>query len=258
MFKRIAIVGSGNVANHLGRALVQAGLPLHQVLGRNQAATQALAQELDCSYSFILEELDPECDLCLLAVNDDAIAEVAAAMPEGNFLLAHTSGGVNMNVLASSGPRIGVFYPLQTFSKGIEVAFQRIPICLEASVESDLIALESLAGQLSTIQHRVNSEQRKAVHLAAVFVNNFSNHLYQIGSELLDEAGLPMEILHPLMEETARKAQQGPPADWQTGPARRGDERVMAAHEQALSAHPLFQKIYTLVSQSILRNSTHD
>ncbi|MGD1845034.1 MAG: Rossmann-like and DUF2520 domain-containing protein [Salibacteraceae bacterium] len=258
MTPRLSLIGSGNVATHLGKALTAVQVPVQQVLSRNAVQGKALSDTIGADFTTDFSQLHPETELCILAVSDDAVATVAAQLPKLSCLLVHTSGAVPMQQLATYGARIGVFYPLQTFSKDRTVDFAQLPVCIESAQENDLPLLESLARRLSPKCYQVDSEQRKMLHLAAVFVNNFTNHMYQIGAELLAEARLPMDLLHPLMEETAQKAQTGLPKDWQTGPARRGDERVLKGHEQLLSEHPDFQKIYTLVSQSILRSSSHE
>ncbi|MEM9022672.1 MAG: DUF2520 domain-containing protein, partial [Bacteroidota bacterium] len=143
------------------------------------------------------------------------------------------------------------FYPLQTFSVDRAVDFRTLPVCLEGSDHATAQWLENLAQGLTEQVHRVDSEQRQQLHLAAVFVCNFVNHMYAIGHELTAAHNLPFSLLQPLIEETAAKLRTGSPQAMQTGPARRGDTATMAAHLKLLEDHPVFQKIYNFVSNSI-------
>jgi predicted short-subunit dehydrogenase-like oxidoreductase (DUF2520 family) len=153
--------------------------------------------------------------------------------------------------LSGSTNNYGVFYPLQTFSKSREISFSDIPICIEANQSSTLLKLQQLAGTLSSSVHPINSEERKTLHLAAVFANNFVNHLYSIGSEILQENNLSFDLLKPLIRETAAKIETLHPLEAQTGPARRNDQGVINAQLKLLQDQPEFQKIYSFVTESI-------
>lgn len=246
----ITIIGSGNVAQHLISAFKNAtGIALKQVLARQK---NSLTHLLDADS--IITDYDnlQATDLIIIAVTDDAIAEVSQQIPFENQLVVHTSGSVAMNALSDQN-RKGVFYPLQTFSKNKTVDFKSIPICLEAENNTDFELLEKVAQSISNINYQVDSEQRKALHVAAVFVSNFVNHLYQIGHDICKENELPFDILKPLIQETAHKILLLTPNEAQTGPARRQDTQTINAHLSFLTDQNQ-KEIYKLLTKSIMDN----
>ena len=170
-------------------------------------------------------------------------------MPFQNRIVVHTSGAASLDVLDTKN-RKGVFYPLQTFSKNKEIDFSIIPLCLEAENTFDFRVLETVAKSISNAVFAINSDQRKALHVAAVFVNNFTNHLYHIGKEICGEHQVPFEILRPLIQETAEKINTLDPVDAQTGPAKRNDNNTIAAHLDYLTNENQ-KNIYKLITQSI-------
>ncbi|MFV8363039.1 Rossmann-like and DUF2520 domain-containing protein [Flavobacterium sp. ZT3P35] len=251
---KVIIIGSGNVAQHLITAFQNAEnlgteIELVQVYSRRLGTVSHL---LD--HSKITDDLNSlvEADLYIIAVSDAVIAEIAAQLPFKNRLVVHTSGSVSLNALDDNN-RKGVFYPLQTFSKNKEVDFRTIPICLESENATDYQLLDKVAKSISDKIFAINSEQRKALHVAAVFVNNFTNHLYQIGQEICTDNRVPFEILTPLISETAQKIMLLSPQDAQTGPAKRNDTATIAAHEAFLTTKNHL-KIYQTLTQSIQEN----
>ena len=246
----IAIIGSGNVAQHLISAFKKAeNIEVEQVFARNKNSVSHLID----SSKIVSEIFDlKEADVYIIAVSDNAIAAVSIQIPFQNKLVVHTSGSININDLDDKN-RKGVFYPLQTFSKNKSVDFSQIPICLEAQNVADYQMLETVAKSISTVIYAINSEQRKALHVAAVFVNNFVNHLYQIGADICEENKIPFEILKPLIQETAHKIMLLSPNEAQTGPAKREDWQTIAAHLQFLKNENQ-HNIYQLLTQSILNN----
>ena len=191
-------------------------------------------------------------DVTIISVTDDAIAEVSNRIPFENQLVVHTSGSLSMEALADKN-RKGVFYPLQTFSKSKEVDFKLIPICLEAQNDNDFKKLELLAKTISNSVTTIDSEQRKALHVAAVFVSNFTNHLYQIGNEICLENNIPFDILKPLIQETANKILTLSPSEAQTGPAKRNDTQTINTHLNFLSDDNQ-KDIYKILTKSIIDN----
>ncbi|MFV5699283.1 Rossmann-like and DUF2520 domain-containing protein [Flavobacterium sp. ZT3R17] len=251
---KVIIIGSGNVAQHLIAAFqdsqnLGSEIELVQVFSRQPAN---LSLVLD--YDKITDNWDTlvEADLYIIAVSDDAIAEVSSQLPFKNRLVVHTSGSVSLNTLNDNN-RKGVFYPLQTFTKNKAVDFKSIPICLESENATDFQLLDKVAKAISDKVFAINSEQRKALHVAAVFVNNFTNHLYQIGNEICQEHQVPFEILKPLIAETAQKIMVLSPEEAQTGPAKRNDTATIEAHEAFLS-NENYLKIYKTLTQSIQHN----
>ena len=244
---KVTIIGSGNVAQHLIQAFLRnTEIVLHQVLVRQAQSIHNLVD----SNKIITDYNDlTESDLYVIAVSDSAIAEVSALLPFTDRLVAHTSGTMSLDTLASKNRR-AVFYPLQTFSKTKDVDFKQVPLCLEAENEDDLNTIHSIGSLISDTVYFINSQQRKSLHVAAVFVNNFSNHLYSIGKEICDENNIPFDILKPLISETASKIMHLDPKKAQTGPAIRGDQNTIDAHLKFLENSD-YKNIYSLLTQSI-------
>jgi predicted short-subunit dehydrogenase-like oxidoreductase (DUF2520 family) len=251
---KVSIIGSGNVAQHLIVALQNsiingAEMELVQVYTRQKST---LSHLLD--FNKITDDWKTlaEADLYIIAVSDEAISAVSKQIPYKNKLVVHTSGGISLEAIASNN-RKGVFYPLQTFSKNKAVNFKSIPICIESQNASDYQLLQNVAQAISDSVFAINSEQRKALHLAAVFVNNFTNHLYKIGNDICIENNVPFEILKPLIQETAEKITQLSPNEAQTGPAIRNDIETINAHLSFLSDENQ-KNIYNILTQSIQNN----
>jgi predicted short-subunit dehydrogenase-like oxidoreductase (DUF2520 family) len=247
---KVSIIGSGNVAQHLIQAFqLNSQIELVQVVARD---IKKVAHLLDSNRITSDYTQLQEADLYIIAVADDAIARVSSALPFENRLVAHTSGTVALEGLDPKN-RPAVFYPLQSFSKDKPIDFKSVPICLEAENEKDVQILKQLAHSISNAVYEINSEQRKALHVAAVFVNNFVNHLYQMGNEICDANAIPFEILKPLIQETANKIATLSPKNAQTGPAKRNDLKTIAAHEEFLKDENQ-AAIYKLLTQSLQNN----
>lgn len=243
----VVLLGYGNVGGHLLKAFVQSPkVMVKQVYNRNPIKKASLFQ--DIPFTDKLSDIT-EAELYILAVPDDAIASFSKSLPFSGRLVAHTSGAVAMEALYPKNRR-GVFYPLQTFSKKREINFSEIPICIEAAHQPDLQLLKDLGGNISDHITEIPSEKRAKLHLAAVFVNNFVNYLYQVGSEILNEEDLPFELLKPLIAETARKMQWLNPHEAQTGPAKRNDLKTIEKHLHLLGESP-HKKIYELFTEAI-------
>ncbi|MFH6996330.1 Rossmann-like and DUF2520 domain-containing protein [Flavobacterium sp. FlaQc-57] len=247
---RISLIGSGNVAQHLIKAFTKSELiEIVQVFSRKK---ETLASLIDFDKIVNDYESLKEADLYIIAVSDKAIEEVSKQLPFQNRVVVHTSGAASLNVLDSKN-RKGVFYPLQTFSKNKEIDFTTVPMCLEAENMYDFRILESVAKSISSAIYPINSDQRKALHVAAVFVNNFTNHLYQMGQEICDEHKVPFEVLKPLIQETAEKINTLNPINAQTGPAKRHDSVTIESHLEYLSNENQ-KNIYKILTQSIQNN----
>ena len=224
----VLIIGNGNVATHLEKAFLSAN---------TIAVTKISSRKL---------ESIPNAMVTILAVSDDAIATISSNIK--NSLVVHTSGSFSMEALKNSTHK-GVFYMLQTFSKEKEIDFSAVPFCLEAENDEDYLLLERVARTIGVKIYAVNSKQRKALHVAAVFVNNFTNHLYAIGNDICEKNQVPFEILHPLIQETSEKIKILSPKKAQTGPAIRNDERTIKNHLEGLPKDQ--RKIYKLITQAI-------
>lgn len=243
----IVILGTGNLATHLFEAFTQSEVvSVIQVYGRNPKALSHFQDRTETT-------TDPDklrkADVYLCAVSDDAIQTVAQYPKDRNAILVHCSGAVPISTLPE-GSRRGVFYPLQTFSKGRDVDFATIPICLEAEQDEVMEVLMALGKAISDSCISISSKQRSTLHLAAVFTNNFTNHLLYRAGQLCEEHQLPLSLLKPLLKETVNKLDSLSPFDAQTGPARRGDMQTEEKHMALLQDHR-DQEIYRVLSQAI-------
>jgi predicted short-subunit dehydrogenase-like oxidoreductase (DUF2520 family) len=244
--KSLSIIGSGNVAYHLGKAF--SGLvKINAVYSRNKVTAQELADELFVFHAEKLEDLIPA-DIFLLCTSDDEIAHVLQEIPN-NQAVVYTSGSVALNEL-SKKENLGVLYPLQTFSKKRAIDLLEVPFFIEGTNEQFSQAVFDLACLLSRKVIFANSTDRKNLHLAAVMVNNFSNHIAYLSEEYLKEKSLEWDFLKPLILETAKKLQQENPYDAQTGPAMRGDQTTIEKHLGMLNEET--KNIYATLSESIL------
>ena len=253
---KVILIGAGNLATQLALALQKKGLTPAWVYSRTEESARRLSNRLPHSrYTTDLAQLPADGDLYIFAVKDSVLPDLLARMPANTGLWIHTAGSVDCEVFRPYSIRYGVFYPMQTFSKEREVDFDDIPFFIEANSEADTELLHHLASRLSGKVYRANSEQRKYLHLAAVFACNFTNHLYVLCDRILQEHGLPFEAMLPLIRETAAKVADMSPFDAQTGPAIRYDQNIIAKQE-ALLADPTLREIYSLMSRSI--HETHN
>ncbi|AVR46155.1 DUF2520 domain-containing protein [Christiangramia fulva] len=243
---KVVIIGAGNVATHLYRTFSETeDVAILQVYNRNPEHLK-FVKEPEKRISD-LQNLE-NADVYLIAIKDEAIPEFVLEMPETDGILAHTSGSQPMNIL-NKFENFGVFYPLQTFSKNKQIDFKNIPVCLEANTKANFHLLKKLAEKIAENTYEVNSEQRKALHLSAVFVNNFTNHMFAMASEYCRKNELPFDILRPLIRETVDKIESLDPIDAQTGPALRNDKKTIQMHLEMLDENQ--KKIYTILTESI-------
>ena len=240
----VVILGSGNVATHLINVFLKVdSICLKQVYARNLNDFGILKKNILSTNNLALLE---KADITIIAVSDDAIAPLSSMIK--NSFVVHTSGSLDMNALKNKG-RKGVFYPLQSFSKEKKIDFKSIPFCIEAENKDDLSKLKILASLLKAQAYFLNSKQRKKIHIAAVFVNNFTNHMYTIAYGICKEHDIPFNILHPLIIETSNKIKNLAPKDAQTGPAKRNDKETIQNHLNLLTDAQ--QEIYLKITQSI-------
>ena len=249
--QRLVIIGSGNVATHLAMAFQDAGLDVCGIYSRAIENAQVLADKLNVNVFKSLAEIPPDADAYLLAVSDSALPEIVKELPAFDGVLMHTSGSVGLNVFSENVKRSAVFYPLQTFSKDKQVDYSTIPILLESEDTAVLNTLQDLGKKISKTVRTIDSEQRKQLHLSAVFMCNFSNYMFHISEDLLKENNLDFELLKPLLGETIEKLNLLSPAEAQTGPAIRQDKKTLNAHLEMLKNHPEYQAIYQLISDQI-------
>ena len=253
--ERVVIIGSGNLAEALARAIAAAGFCVAGIVARNKERGQAVAQVVSAKWFSTADEA-PAADLYLISVSDRSVGEVADKLhvPAG-AIVAHTAGCVALDALAAH-PLRAVFYPLMTFTKGRAVDFSDIPIFLECSTGNVDRVMGQFAEKISATVDHADSARRRKIHLAGVFANNFANHMFVLAEEVMGDAGLGFEVLKPIIRETAAKAcDAGSPRDVQTGPAVRGDRASMNRHMELLENKLLTEDIYTKISQSIWETS---
>ena len=244
----ISFIGSGNAATHLALLCYRAGHTIDFVYSRKIEHARKLARKVRAGVAKAPADL-LRSDCILIAVNDDAIHALADRLPDTRKLVAHTSGSEALSVLRRF-PNRGVLYPVQTLTAGAPTP-SRIPFCIEASSPVARRCLRKLARSISSRIVETNSRDRRIVHAAAVFSNNFTNHLYAVAGKLVERAGIPFSILLPLIEETARKVEEASPGSVQTGPARRGDRTTMQAHLDLLGRNKKLKALYKILSDDI-------
>ncbi|WP_323789940.1 Rossmann-like and DUF2520 domain-containing protein [Psychroserpens sp.] len=247
----VVILGAGNVATHLYKAFqASKDVTVKQWYNRRLKSIETYKNKVETVND--ISKLT-EADVYILAVSDDAIAELSSQLPFENRFVVHTSGSVSAYDIDKKNRR-GVFYPLQTFSKSAPIDFSEVPLCLETLVRTDYKLLKSLAVSISNHAKRVNSDQRASLHLAAVFVNNFTNQIYRIAHEITESQGAEFDMLKPLILETAKKVNHMSPYKAQTGPAKRNDKKTIKKHLKALD-NEHHKAIYKLLTESI--KNTH-
>lgn len=270
---KIVLIGAGNLATHLGKALHAAGHDMVQVFSRTMQSAETLASLLDAEPLTDIAQVRDDADVYIFSVKDSALVQLVAQLcrheadglgedgavnalrkakkGEHERVFLHTAGSMPMSVFKGMAQHYGVLYPMQTFSKQREVDFSIIPCFVEANDEFAQKQIEGLAREISGRVYQLSSEDRKYLHLSAVFACNFANHCYAISQELLEEHGIPFDVMLPLINETAAKVHQMKPKDAQTGPAVRYDENVIGKQSKLLENHPHFKKVYDSMSKSI-------
>lgn len=244
----ISLIGAGNVATHLYKAFKNCPeTTVNEWFCRDLKQLAPYKDEVSLTND--LKTLK-ESDLYIIAVSDDAIESVSSALDFENRLVVHTSGSVSLYDIDMKHYNRGVFYPLQSFSKAVDLDFSEVPICYEALRKEDNKLLKKLSDALGCKSYKVNSHQRRALHLSAVFANNFTNQIYRIAHEICEADGAEFDILKPLIKETARKIEDVSPYRAQTGPAKRGDKKTINKHIKMLD-NDLHKEIYKLMTKSI-------
>ena len=257
---KVALIGAGRVATNLAPALQRSGVEVVEAWSRSKASAEALATLVGCKAVWgSLDAVTRDADLYLLALTDAALPDAVRQLHSGReqALMAHTAGSLPLSLFADAGhERGGVFYPMQTFSKERQVDFSTVHFFIEAAQESDAECLIMLATALTGNAervHRSTSAMRRQLHLAAVFACNFANHCFTLSDSILQANGLDFSVMLPLVEETVAKLHDMPPAKAQTGPAVRRDQNVMGLQRAMLTERPDMQRLYTLLSESIMR-----
>lgn len=255
--QKIVLIGAGNLATNLGKALYAKGYTIAQVYSRTEEAACRLAEVLSADCTNVLSEIRKDATLYIVSLKDSALVELLPEIVKGreDAFFIHTAGSIPMEVWKGYANRYGVLYPMQTFSKSREVDFWNIPIFLEANNKEGRAMLHNIANTLSASVYEISSEQRHYLHLAAVFACNFSNHMYALAAELLRKQEMPFDVMLPLIDETASKIHELSPLQAQTGPAVRYDKNVIDKHLELLSEETEKKELYEKISKSIYRTN---
>lgn len=232
---KIVMIGSGNVATALAKRIIKAGHKVVQVKGHTIER---------------VNEIETDGDIYLLAISDNALYNLPGQLNLGDKLIAHTAGSVSKEVLKNISSNYGVLYPLQSLRKELDVLTE-IPLLIDANNKSSQEILLQFAKQLSTQVGEADDQQRMKLHIAAVFVNNFTNHLYALAEDYCKKENLDFSLLYPLINETAQRVQLLPAAQLQTGPAIRNDDSTLDKHLALLEKHPSLQALYRQFTKSI-------
>jgi predicted short-subunit dehydrogenase-like oxidoreductase (DUF2520 family) len=249
---RVVIVGAGNVATVLGRLIKKAGHDVLQVISRDGTNAGILGTELDCAFADNSGVIDKTADLYLLAVTDSAMGQLDENYHLGDKLVVHTAGSVSKEVLKNITHNYGVLYPLQSLRKQNRKLGQDIPLLIDANNSEALKFLQDFAQTISRNVNVVNDELRLKLHVAAVLVSNFTNHLYALAAEYCSKEGADFKLLLPLIEETALRLRDHVPGEMRTGPAVRKDITTLQKHLGLLARYPAIQNIYLKMTDSIM------
>lgn len=253
---KAVMIGAGNVATNLVRALSATGIEVVQVYSHTLAHARELADTVNAGATDDLSALEMGADIYIISVKDDAIVNVVSSIPDNGALWVHTSGSIPMTVFEGRRQRYGVFYPMQSFSKQIATDFTEVPFFIEAVNNGVALEIEALAQRLSQRVFHATSEQRRRLHIAAVFACNFANHLWTLADDVLRDAELPFDVMLPLISTTVDKLKRLSPAESQTGPAMRRDHRVMQSHMAMLDKDKAL--IYKTLSDNIMKRHEQD
>jgi predicted short-subunit dehydrogenase-like oxidoreductase (DUF2520 family) len=249
---RIVIIGTGNVATILGKRFLAADHEIIQVCGRNPLHAEELADLFSATFSTDLKQPDPSADLYVLAVSDTAIASIAAEMRLDKKLVVHTAGAVSKDVLSACSKNYGVLYPLQSLRSELN-ELPNIPFVVDGNTEDDLALITDFANSISNQVQQAGDEQRLKLHVAAVMVSNFTNHLYALAKAFCLQEKVDFNMLLPLISAVAERIYDYEPAAIQTGPALRNDETTIQKHQALLQHHPSLKVMYTMFTESIMK-----
>jgi len=247
----IVIIGAGNVGYHLAIQLSKKNHTVLQVYSRTLARAEEIAMACGAKAIDNVKNINPDGDIYLMAIKDDRVEKLALKLKLSKKIVAHTSGSLPIAILSSASENYGVFYPFQTFSRMKQLDLSEVPICVDGNNDYVKEELTKLGKSLSHHVISLNEHKRLALHLSGVFANNFPNYLFSIAGNILDQEGLSFDLLKPLITETTNKAIEIGPKIAQTGPAKRGDDKIIKLHMEFLKKHPDLQQVYELLSRSI-------
>lgn len=251
MQNKVCFIGAGNLATHLAKELYKANYEIIQIYSRSTESAEMLANHVQTEFTTSVENITKKADVYFIALKDSVLNEVLDKIDFQNKLIVHCSGSLPLSVLDAYSENIGVFYPLQTFSKKREVNYREIPVFIEANNADNESLLIRIGKTISEKVSVLNSNQRKKLHVSAVLSCNFVNHFYTLAADYLEASDISIDVLHPLIQETANKAQEMHPFDAQTGPAVRFDRNIIEDHLNELKDFPEIKELYNSISRSI-------
>jgi predicted short-subunit dehydrogenase-like oxidoreductase (DUF2520 family) len=254
MSLNFCFIGAGNLATQLSKAFKKNGFEISQVYSRTRLSAMELAKALSASYVTSADEINTNADIFFVLLKDSAVDEVLSQINFENKLVVHCSGSMPLSTLQKYSENVGVFYPLQTFSKSREVNFKEIPVFIESNSGKNEELLLRIAREISGSVSVLNSEKRKILHISAVFACNFVNHFYTVASDILKSNDIPFDVLKPLILETAEKVQHLDPKKAQTGPAVRFDKNIIEMHLEALENFKDYHELYKSISNRIFEH----
>ncbi len=251
--KTISFIGSGNVATHLAIALNANGFTIDTILSQTLQNAIELASKVNARGIDQLNQLHQTSDLYIISLKDDIIDTYLKGLNLANQLVVHTSGSYETTKLAKFSSKTGSFYPLQTFNKNVYVEFNSIPIIIESKDTAVIKSLLDVAEKLTETTHILSASQKKALHISAIGINNFTHFILSKSKEYCNSNSLDFNLLKPLLKQTIESfSNDERPLQQQTGPARRGDLTIIENHIEALSGDKEFQALYKDLSQYIL------
>ena len=249
--KKIILIGSGNVATHLGLSLFNKGYNIKQVWSKHLTNAKLLASKLNSTATNNLKNLE-EADLYIVSVKDNVLELTIKQLKVKNIV--HTSGTIGLEIFNSKIKNYGVFYPLQTFNKKVNLDFTKTPICIESKNKSFEKELLNIGNKISEKVLLMSSDQRKQLHIAAVFACNFTNHMFSISYSILAKSNIDFKLLLPIINQTVMKIKHTNPIETQTGPAKRKDKNIIESHINNISENET-REIYKLITESIMKEN---
>ena len=250
----IVMIGAGNVSTHISRHFHSAGHRISSVFSRTEASARRLAGDLGVPGTSNPEDVPTDADFYIIAVPDRAVVETGKQFSPAKGIWLHTAGSLSLDIFKNIFEHYGVLYPLQTLSRSRPIEPSQVPCLVEGSSPRVTASLMKLASSVYRSVVEATSEQRLVIHVAAVFTNNFSNHMVHIAKQLLSDQKIDPGLLDPLLQETFDKIMETGTEKGRTGPAVRGDQETIKKHIELLKGHPEWEKLYTFISRDIERS----
>ncbi len=247
---KFSMIGTGNIAWFLSQKFIKAGHQCTHVFGRDLAKAKLLADTVDSDPTDRIKDIKDQDDVVIIAIADNAIAEVAAKLTPGNAVLVHTAGSVSLDVLEDATNR-GVIWPIYSFVKNSQPTHRNIPTAFEVNNPSSKGIIRNLVHAFTDVSFEADMSKRQWLHLGAVIGNNFVNHLMAIDEMICKEQNVDFALLLPILQQTMERLHDSKPLELQTGPAMRGDDSTINRHLELLDKHPYWKDIYASVSASI-------